>query len=215
MRDRPARRACGPAPRRAAPSRCRAASPPRRPAPAPRRSRSPARPICRRSSTVTSMPPIAIVRSTAFSMSNKVRQATETAVSASISTPVDAHGCGLRRRRGSRAGRRRSRSSPPTLVSGSGWQSGIRSAVRLAAIDAGQLGGLDHRALGRGAGADLRRASPARSAASPRRSPCGRSAPCPVTSTMRARPSVADMAEPAHAQRSLSRGIWPASEQGR
>src|SRR6185503_12627769 len=33
---------------------------------------------------VTSMPPIVIVRSTPLSMSNKVRQATETAVSASI-----------------------------------------------------------------------------------------------------------------------------------
>src|ERR1043165_3228842 len=37
---------------------------------------------------VTSMPPIVIVRSRAFNMSNRVRQATETAVSASISTPV-------------------------------------------------------------------------------------------------------------------------------
>ena len=38
--------------------------------------------------SVTRMPSISIVRSTAFSMSNSVRQATDTAVSASISTPV-------------------------------------------------------------------------------------------------------------------------------
>jgi hypothetical protein len=34
------------------------------------------------------MSPITMVRSTAFNMSNRVRQATETAVNASISTPV-------------------------------------------------------------------------------------------------------------------------------
>src|SRR5207244_3049336 len=37
---------------------------------------------------VTSMPPMTIVRSIALSISNRVRHATETAVNASISTPV-------------------------------------------------------------------------------------------------------------------------------
>src|SRR5690348_2642602 len=82
---------------------------------------------------VTSIPPIAIVRSTALSMSNKVRQATDTAVSASISTPVTplARTSDATRNPGSSLSMSIATS---TLVSGSGWHSGMSSAVRLAAM---------------------------------------------------------------------------------
>jgi hypothetical protein len=74
-----------------------------------------------------------ILRSIALSMSNRVRQATETAVSASISTPVAAlvRTCADTRKPG-RASSASMLTSMP--VSGSGWHRGISSAVRLAAM---------------------------------------------------------------------------------
>ena len=104
------------------------------------------------------MPPISIVRSIAFSMSNRVRQATETAVSASISTPVTATvlTSAVTRKPGSASS---GSIVTAALVSGKGWQSGIELGGSLGGHDAGELGGGDHRALGRGALPDRRRAS--------------------------------------------------------
>src|SRR5207302_6220700 len=81
----------------------------------------------------TSIPPIVIVLSIALSISNKVRHATETAVNASISTPVTARvpTSDVSRKPGS-CSSISIRTS--TLVSGSGWHKGMRSAVRFAAM---------------------------------------------------------------------------------
>ena len=81
----------------------------------------------------TSIAPMTIVRSMAFSMSNNVSPATATAVSASISTPVPA----FVRTSDSilNPGSESSISIRAWMcVSGSGWQNGIKSAVRLAAM---------------------------------------------------------------------------------
>ena len=171
------------------------------------------RPICRRSWTSPRSPPMIIVRSIAFSMSNKVRQATETAVSASISTPVTALV------RTSDATRKPGSSSSISILHldlGQRQRMAERDQLggALGRHDAGELGGLDHRALGRGPGADLverlglQVSMPAAVAVRAVASLSGH--------VDHARPAaLVEMGEPAHAQRCLSRGIWPASEQGR
>ncbi len=81
------------------------------------------------------MSPITSVRSTAFNMSTSVSAAAETAVSASISTPVRPV---VRTRHSipTAAGRGSSANATSTASTRSGWASGIHSAVRLAAITA-------------------------------------------------------------------------------